>query len=220
MTLIFDYDGTLHNTAHLYGCAFRKSYQQLVKNGYAEKRYYSDKEMSKYLGMTPGDMWSSFMPQLPKEITEEVSLSIGKEMIEMISDGAAQLYDGIEESLSELRRSGYKMVILSNCKNDYLKAHRKHFDLDRWFDGYYCAEKYNYIPKEKIFSYIKNDFDDEQYVLIGDRESDFKVGLDNNIPVIGCSYGFGTKSELSVCDLIIDSPHELPKCIKLIPQKP
>ena len=48
MTLIFDYDGTLHNTAHLYGCAFRKSYQQLVKNGYAEKRYYSDKEMSKY----------------------------------------------------------------------------------------------------------------------------------------------------------------------------
>ena len=42
MVLIFDYDGTLHNTKHIYGCAFRSAYDMLVKEGYAEERVYTD----------------------------------------------------------------------------------------------------------------------------------------------------------------------------------
>ena len=36
MNIIFDYDGTLHETLYIYKPAFLKAYDWLVKNGYAE----------------------------------------------------------------------------------------------------------------------------------------------------------------------------------------
>ena len=214
MVLIFDYDGTIHNTAHLYGCAFRKAFERLVYDGYAEEKFYSDDEMSKYLGMTAEEMWHDFMPDLPPIIMKRTASEVGREMVNQISKGSAILYDGIKETLDELKYFGYKMVILSNCHDEYLQAHRKHFKLDKWFDGYYCAEKFGYIPKEEIFPNIKKDFPDEKYIIIGDRYSDFKVGLVNGLPTVGCAYGFGSESELNVCTEIIGSTLELVSVLK------
>ncbi len=216
MVLIFDYDGTLHNTAHLYGCAFRRAYERLVADGYAEKRYYSDEEMSRYLGMTADEMWQSFMPDLPPDIMKRTANEVGREMVNLISEGAAVLYDGIEEALSSLKDSGYTMVILSNCHDEYLQAHRNYFRLDRWFDGYYAAEKFGYIPKENIFQFIQRDFPDEKYIVIGDRESDFRVGTANGLKTVGCAYGFGNERELSICNKVIYSPKELLGIIKML----
>ena len=204
MVLIFDYDGTVHNTARLYGCAFRKAYERLTADGYAEEHYYSDEYMSKYLGMTADEMWQEFMPDLPPDITKRTSAEVGSEMVNQVFTGSAALYDGI----------ALKMVILSNCHREYLDAHRRHFNLDRWFDGYYCAEDFGNIPKEKIFTHIKKNFPNEKYIVIGDRYSDFKVGLVHGLPTVGCAYGFGDESELSVCTAVIKSPSELVSVIE------
>ena len=190
MLLIFDYDGTIHNTAKLYGCAFRKAYERLVADGYAEEHYYSDEYMSKYLGMT------------------------AEEMVNQVFSGSAVLYDGISGALDKLKDIGYTTVILSNCHREYLEAHKEHFRLDRWFDGYYCAEDFGNVPKEEIFLHIKKDFPDEKYVVIGDRYSDFKVGIVHHLPTIGCAYGFGSPSELSYCTEVINSPSELVRVLK------
>ena len=214
MVLIFDYDGTVHNTARLYGCAFRKAYERLTADGYAEEHYYSDEYMSKYLGMTADEMWQEFMPDLPPDITKRTSAEVGSEMVNQVFTGSAVLYDGIETALDELKNIALKMVILSNCHREYLDAHRRHFNLDRWFDGYYCAEDFGNIPKEKIFTHIKKNFPNEKYIVIGDRYSDFKVGLVHGLPTVGCAYGFGDESELSVCTAVIKSPSELVSVIE------
>lgn len=214
MTLIFDYDGTVHNTAHLYGCAFRKAYERLVADGYAEEHYYSDEDMSKYLGMNAEEMWHDFMPDLPPEIMKKTALEVGSEMVNQISQGSAVLYDGISEALDKLKSMGFKAVILSNCHREYLDAHREHFHLDRWFDGYYCAEDFGNAPKEEIFTHIKKDFPDEKYIVIGDRYSDFKVGTVHGLPTVGCAYGFGDESELSVCTAAAESPSEIVSAVE------
>ena len=84
MTLIFDWDGTLHNTLHLYGKAFRIAYRELVESGYAPPKYYSDEEMSQYLGMNAPDMWNAFMPELPQEVKKAASDQVGREMVRLI----------------------------------------------------------------------------------------------------------------------------------------
>ena len=33
INIIFDYDGTLHNSIKIYGPAFRKAYEYLIKEG-------------------------------------------------------------------------------------------------------------------------------------------------------------------------------------------
>mgnify|MGYP001489483243 CR=1 FL=1 len=50
--IIFDYDGTLHNSIKIYKPAFMTAYDYLVDNGYAKKREFSDQEISKFLGLS------------------------------------------------------------------------------------------------------------------------------------------------------------------------
>lgn len=40
--IIFDYDGTLHNSIKIYKPAFMTAYDYLVDNGYAKKREFSE----------------------------------------------------------------------------------------------------------------------------------------------------------------------------------
>ncbi len=214
MLLVFDYDGTLHDTARLYGSAVRKAYSQLVKAGYAQERFYSDQQLSKYLGMTPGEMWADFMPDLPQSIMKQASDNIGFEMTSQIQNGSAHLYSGIRQALDTLKTDGHTMVILSNCKNQYMAAHRKYFNLDKWFEKYYCAEEYGFIPKEVIFNFIADDYPDKKYIVIGDRESDIKAAAEHGAFSIGCLYGFGCKEELADCDVIIDNPSKLVDTIR------
>ena len=89
--------------------------------------------------------------------------------------------------------------------------------LDRWFDGYFCAEDYGFIPKEEIFPFVKEAFPDSRYVMIGDRDSDFRVGQVNGLFTVGCAYGFGTEEERRVCDRVIAAPEELPAVLDSLP---
>lgn len=209
MTIIFDFDGTLHNTKRLYGCAVRKVYDWLVEGGYANEHYYSDDDLSVYLGVNAPDMWKSFMPSLPEDIKNQASMMIGQEMIRRINAGEAVLYDGIPEALDTLRGMGLKLSVLSNCRTAYMDAHRNYFGLDKWFDNYYCAEAYGFIPKEKIFLSVKKESPGEAFIMVGDRASDFLVSKTHSIPFIGCSYGFGTAEELAGAGIIISSPDML-----------
>lgn len=213
MVIVFDYDGTLHDTAKLYGSAFRTAYADLVRDNYAPDHYYSDDYMAQYLGLAPPVMWNTFMPELPEDVWKRASLKVREGMIGGIENGKAVLYAGVTDMLEELKRREYRMVILSNCYHAYLEAHRRFFELDRWFCGYYCSEDWNFVPKEQIMKGIMQDYPDEDFIIIGDRDSDFRAGIVNNVPVIGCAYGFGTEDELKMCNAVACDPASLPAII-------
>lgn len=213
MILLFDFDGTLHNTKRLYGEAFRKAYAWLTENGYAPDRHYSDEDVSCYLGVSAPDMWHSFMPDLPPEIMQKASSMIGREMIDGVLAGKAVFYDGITQALDALKAAGFRMMILSNCRHSYMEAHRRMLKLDRWFEDYFCAEDYDFIPKEDVFLRISHRYPGESFIMIGDRASDLQVGIVHRLPFVGCLYGFGSPDELHSASLLVRSPSELPSAI-------
>ena len=213
MTILFDFDGTLHNTRRLYGQAFRCAYAMLVREGFAPEKTYTDEEVSIYLGMTAPDMWNTFMPSLPQEMKEKAGAVIGRELIEGIRRGEAVLYDGIRPALQVLKEQGHRLLVLSNCREAYMKAHRQALGLDEWFEDYFCGETYDFCPKEQIFPFIRQRYPDSAYCMIGDRASDIQVGLANGIPTIGCLYGFGDPEELSQATQTVHAPAEIPAVI-------
>ena len=184
-TLIFDYDGTIHNTKHLYGEAFRKAYAYLVEHKLAPEKVYTDDETSIYLGMTKYEMWETFRPDLPEEIKEICGNIIGEAMDDYVLEGRAVLYDQAMQTLRELKERGYYLLILSNCRIAYMEAHRKAFSLDEVIDDYYAAESYDFIPKEEIF-----------------------------LRSVGCTYGFAAPGELDAADIRIGDITELPGAIE------
>ncbi len=210
-TLIFDWDGTLHNTERLYGAALRKTIRWLQSGGYTvpgNPSDLSDARFRRYLGVNARDMWNDFLPDLPNDLKEECSRRTGIHMNECIENGMAELYPGAPELLRSLRDRGYHLVILSNCKVPYMAAQRANFGLDEYFDAYYCSGAYDFAPKEDIFPEIAAKFPGE-YLMIGDRSSDRRVAEIHGIHFLGCAYGFGELDEIQGGDGILTALADL-----------
>lgn len=211
--LIFDYDGTIHNCLKIYAPAFRKAYAWLVDNGYAEPRKFNDKEIGYWLGFNSADMWSMFQPKLPQEQRDICRGIIGEEMGAQIMNGNAELFPNAEETLARLKDKGYTLIFLSNCRVKYQQRHNACFRLDRFFDFFYCAEEFDFIPKYEIFRRIKPRHSGN-FVVIGDRFHDMETAALNNLKSIGCAYGYGSAEELSTADIIVRNIAEIPDAVE------
>lgn len=206
--LLFDYDGTLHDSTAIYPPAFRQMYAQMVTDGLAPPRTWSDQEITKWLGFNAPDMWQDFMPDFTSKQTEHYGSLIGRFMLQAIAEGKAKLYPHTEQVLSELKQRGYGMFLLSNCRRDYLEAHRNAFQLDRFFQGFYPAQEYGFRPKAEIFPLIQAEHPGS-FVVVGDRFHDMKLAEQNHLPAIGCRYGFGKDEELSYARYKISDVRDL-----------
>lgn len=224
--MIFDYDGTLHDSIGLYAPAFRKAFEFLVnvapssviEQGYALDKYWEDHEISQWLGYRKDEMWQSFMPNLDDELKEHASSMIGAVMLELIDMGHAKLYPRTLETLAYLKKQNYTLLFLSNCSKAYMEAHKAYFQLDAYFDAFYCAGQYPNMCKAEILSYVLKTYyprdgvlDDEAIAgyVIGDRIQDVECAVQNGFLMIGCSYGYGCERELSRSNYRIDAVEAL-----------
>lgn len=212
--LIFDYDGTIHNSMKTYAPAFRNTCKWLYDNGYtSELIEYSDKQISYWLGFNSTDMWQMFMPELSVEVRETARKKLGKDMAERVENGEGALFEHAEEMLSELKNDGYNLIFLSNCRVHYMERHRRVFGLDRFFSYFYCCEDFGFIPKYEIFRKIKPAHDGD-FIVIGDRFHDIETAVKNNLHSIGCGYGYGSSEELEKADVIVDDIRKIPVCVR------
>lgn len=212
VNIIFDYDGTLHNSAKIYIPAFKKAYAYLVERGYASHKVWRDAEISKWLGYTSQEMWDHFMGELPEYEKSRCSQIIGAEMLNLLKDGKGELYEGTCEVLKYLKEKNYRLIILSNCKRDYMNMHKTLFKLEQYFDDFYCAETFGFQPKYEIFNSIKNKYEGE-FIIVGDRVKDIEVALKHQLYAIGCAYGFAVGDELRGANSIVYSIKEVGKVI-------
>lgn len=211
-TLIFDYDGTIHNTMVIYERAFRGCYEWLVAKGYAPRQEIPTEQIAGWLGMNSRDMWNSFLPELPEELKERASRRVGESMAKQILSHRAIWYPGAEEVLEQLKEEGYTMVIVSNCKILYHRANWNEFSMERWFAQFYDCETFGFAPKAEIIREVKKKYD-MPYLFIGDRRGDLECARAWNSPFIGCGYGFGSDEELKEADAVAKSPQMLPELI-------
>ena len=207
-TLIFDYDGTIHNTIHLYKPAFLKAYAYLVRHGFKPPKDFKDEEITQFLGQNPKEMWQNFAPDLSDSIRKTASQIISNAMKEGMHQGEALLYPNALKTLEELKKRGYELIFLSNCKIAYMKSHAKLFKLDTVFNTMVCAEMYNYISKTDIIAKIFPE-DQKPLAIIGDRYHDIEAGKAHQIITVACLYGYGKESEHQGADYFIHDIKEL-----------
>ena len=211
--LIFDYDGTIHNSMKTYAPAFRGTMKWLSDNGYIAPREYSDRDISYWLGFNSTDMWRAFQPGLDPAVREKARIMLGEDMARRVDNGEGELFPDAEETLALLKDEGYKLIFLSNCRFHYLNRHRRVFRLDRFFDSFYCCEAYDFIPKYEIFRKIAPEHEGD-FIVIGDRFHDIETAVQNGLRSIGCAYGYGSPEELSKADIIVDRVKDIPSAVR------
>lgn len=212
INLIFDYDGTLHESIRIYAPAFRKAQEYLVDKGLTANVEYSDAEISQWLGFTATEMWNAFAPMLAEEEKQICSNIIGEEMLRLTYNGCACLYPKMEDMLLQLIQRGYNLTFLSNCKKSYMEAHKAVFGLERFFFAFYCSEEFGFIPKHEIYGHIKHKLQGE-VMIIGDRYQDMEVAIKYGLESVGCLYGYGKPEELSRATFLVENPDQLFKIL-------
>ena len=146
---------------------------------------------------------------------EKVRKILGNYMGEYAENGKAELFDGAEDMLLDLKNQGHTLIFLSNCRVQYMERHKRIFRLDRFFDYFYCCEEYDFLPKYQIFRKISSRHSG-QYIIIGDRFHDIETATKNGLKSIGCGYGYGTVKELEKSDIIVNNINEIPAAVKLL----
>ena len=212
VNLLFDYDGTLHDSLRIYAPALQTAYDRLVRLGYVPARRWSADEVRQWIGLSPGEMWDRFLPDLPAAEKQTSGALIGDRMLALIRQGQAQLYPGVPEVLDRLRDRGYRLLLLSNCPVSYLEAHAAFFHLERYFHGLFCGEQFGYRPKHEICRELQARYGGG-FLAVGDRRQDMDIARRNGLPFIGCAYGYAAPGELDGADQLIESPSELPAAL-------
>lgn len=207
-TLVFDYDGTIHETLRIYEPAFRRCLQYLQEAGFVDEKEVSTDRLKGWLGVNSKDMWLDFMPDLSEEIRQQASKMVGEGMIENIASGHARWYENAVETLDVLKQNGYSMVILSNSKKRYGETNFRVFGMEKWFDRWYDCESFGFIPKTEIIKEIVTQYGDP-IVVIGDRALDIAAAKSIGAKSVGCLYGYGTREELQDADYLISDIKEL-----------
>ena len=201
-TLIFDFDGTLHNHLPLYARSFREEQDSLRREGF-DSREYTDTEISHWLGMTAEEMWNDFLPELPEARKAEGAKNISRRLSRGILNGESVLYEGAEQVLDSLKSKGYTLVLLSNCSQKHMDANIAAFSLERWFSLCLSSGAHPGESKAQILARYIGGFE-SPCCVIGDRDSDFEAAKENGLKFIACRYGFGSETEFVGADAVID----------------
>ena len=198
MLIIFDFDGTIHQTHIIYKKAMEVSLKELGIN-------IDDLDFKSLIGKNPYETWR-FLGIKEEKIAHMVNKT-GLMMDENMSL-FGKLYQGSYQTLSYLKDK-YDLMICSNCRNSYMEAARKTYGLDRYFKAYLTGEDYNFIDKYKILKSLYL----EEFIVVGDRENDIEAGYKNKMKTIFAAYGYGAIEEAKHASYIINDVRELMKIL-------
>ncbi len=121
-------------------------------------------------------------------------------------------YDGIPDLLRSLRDTGRTLYVATSKPTAFAERIVSHFDLREFFNGVFGSElDGRRTEKAELLAYALSRNASTDAVMIGDREHDVIGAIQNDMRIIGVSYGYGTVEELRAAgaEQIASSPDAL-----------
>lgn len=91
-SIIFDFDGTLHNTIKIYYPAFSSGVKTLQAKGFANNFELNEENVSKFLGEKPNYAYDLIAKDADENLKKEVMQQVGKNMEKNMQEGLGELY--------------------------------------------------------------------------------------------------------------------------------
>ncbi len=126
-----------------------------------------------------------------------------------------EVFPGIEKTLEELKKQGYALGLITNNKKKTAVKFLKNNNLSK-FD-FVESNFFLFDKGKKIKKIIKrNNLNPEEVLYIGDQVSDIISSKRAGVKIMGVSWGFNSREELSEKnpDLIAENPNQILSLIK------
>ncbi len=129
------------------------------------------------------------------------------------------LYGGIAELLNSLKDTGKKVYLATSKPTGFAAQILEHFQIKHCFDGIYGSTlDGSRVKKEDVLAYALTESraDSKLSVMVGDTVFDVTGALQNGIPCIGVSYGYGERNALLEVGAlsVVSSANELQLLLK------
>jgi HAD superfamily hydrolase (TIGR01549 family) len=186
-TLLFDWDGTIVDTAHLGLIAFQKSFAQL---GFAfpdeiYKSAYSPNWYSLYEAMS-----------LPREKWDEAD----RLWMQYYGEQTAEFLHGAGETIDYLQRKGYRLGVVSSASNSRLTREIERLGLEAVFQVVICNEQMqNKKPHPEGLQTAMRLLNCEESCAcyIGDSPEDIAMGKSAGVMTVGVRSTYPTNWKLA-----------------------
>ncbi len=213
-TLIFDMDGTLISSGKMAVISLRKALDEFFEERSVPAPDYTDSELESGLGAPSNEFYKSLLP--PEFVNDWIEFR--NLVFENEENNLATMkirFPGTIRVLTELKRRGYKLALVSNCNFDYLDAIVKSQNLEEFFEKLCCLSAYEGATKTSLIGDVLNEIGSSlsescaPAVMIGDRHYDIDAAINNEIPSVGALYGYGSREELDKSDTWISDIRQL-----------
>ncbi len=130
-----------------------------------------------------------------------------------------EVYEGVEDMLTELYNSGKKIVLATSKPEEFAIKILEHFELNKYFHTMAGATfDSSRASKSAVIEYALNKSgitDKNNAIMVGDRHHDIEGAAINGIKSVGVLYGFGDRLELESAgaDYIAETADELTKLL-------
>ncbi len=147
-------------------------------------------EMKSVMGLNRIDLMKKLFPDMDEKTSADFFDRATLECVKELSRHGGKLYDGVEETLSELSKH-YKLYIVSNCQESYMNAFLSYHKLGKYFCDFAYEDPDTLSKGENIKKVIaRNGLTASVY--IGDTQGDCNAAKLAAVPFGFAAYGFGT----------------------------
>ena len=206
--IVFDLDGTLNRT-DLYSVP---SHLEAMKHFGAPERVMSREFVMSTFGMRADDYVKLLLPGCDEKS--------GCEYLRMVADleskkmkKSGKCFDGVPEMLDKLHQMECQTAVCSNASTRYITEVIAAIGI---------AEKIDYIQhlvkgmnKNGTLKLLLDRVNPPKAIMVGDRIFDIQAAKANNIPSIGCLYGFNREEALQA-DYTVEKPIEIADIVEKI----
>ena len=194
--IAFDLDGTLSDPAKGLIQGFVYCFKKLGLP------YDNQEELRKYIGPSLYEEWQEDFGFTPQEAND--AIEVFREYYNIYGWWDNELYDGIPEMLSALKKAGKKVVLATSKPLDTAKKVLALFGLTDYFDFIGGATSHQNDQKWQVLNWslssVGVDLTDPESlskcILVGDRKYDAEGAKICGIDSLGVLYGHGTREEL------------------------
>lgn len=207
--LIFDLDGTIADTIN----AIRDGLNEaLRKYNYPEKTY---EDVRRAIGNGARSLVKRSMPE-PDAFDEDKALTVFRSYDLAYAHTylhTRECYDGIPEVIARFKERGYRLAVLSNKQDPFVKGLIRQLLPAGEMEIVMGQTKLPTKPDPTVPRLISLQLcvPPHACAMIGDSEVDIQTAKNAGMLAVGCSWGYRGRAALveAGADIVVDSPLEL-----------
>ncbi|MFC5602414.1 pyrophosphatase PpaX [Sporosarcina koreensis] len=179
-TLLFDFDGTLLDTNEL----IIQTFQTVLNTHYPGR--YEREDILPFLGPTLRETFESIDPEKTEQLMAEYrTWNIANH------DAFATEFDGVSETLRQLKNAGFKMAIVSTKRNDMVMKGLQLIKAEDLFDTVVGLDDVQHAkphPEPLLLAMERLNSTPEETMMIGDNMHDILGGKNAGVRTAGVAW--------------------------------